>query len=61
MISTWRAAAQLVDGARAQALLAIGLALAQAALLLPIALLVRRVFDIDVPRGDGRARSSPTG
>jgi ABC-type bacteriocin/lantibiotic exporter with double-glycine peptidase domain len=50
VISTWRAAAQFVDGARAQTTFAIGLALAQAALLVPIALLVRRVFDSDVPR-----------
>jgi ABC-type multidrug transport system fused ATPase/permease subunit len=55
VIATWRAAAQLVEGARAQTALAVALALSQAALLLPVALLVRQVFDHDVPDGDEQA------
>jgi ATP-binding cassette, subfamily B, bacterial len=53
--STWREATQLVDGARPQTLLAVTLALGQAALLLPVALLVREVFDTDVPERDEAA------
>jgi ABC-type multidrug transport system fused ATPase/permease subunit len=52
---TWRTAAQLIEGARREAALATALALAQAALLIPVALLVRRIFDVDVARGDERA------
>ncbi len=55
MTSTWREATQLVDGARPQTLLAVTLALGQAALLLPVALLVREVFDTDVPERDEAA------
>ncbi len=45
-------AASLIQGTRAQVGAAVLLAIGQAATLLPIALLVRHVFDVDVPEGD---------
>lgn len=51
--TTWRAISGLVEGSRIHALVAGVLALGQAALLLPVAQLVRHVFDIDIPRDDG--------
>jgi ATP-binding cassette subfamily B protein len=50
--SWWLIVADLAPGTRVQGAIGVLLALAQAALLLPIAVLVRHIFDIDVPRDD---------
>src|SRR3954452_8383421 len=45
----WRQLLRLMEGSRRQVMISLALSLGQSVLLIPIALLVRRVFDVAIP------------
>jgi ATP-binding cassette subfamily B protein len=51
-VATWRSFARLFEGSGRLVALSLGLALAQSAALVPIGLLVKRIFDDALPDGD---------
>ena len=52
MRETWGAFARLFDGSRRLVFASLGISIVQSLLLVPIAFLVRRAFDVSIPDGD---------
>src|SRR5262245_37608606 len=52
MLSTWRSFVRLFEGSHGLVAASIGISIAQSLLLVPIAFLVRRVFNTTIPDGD---------
>src|SRR5262245_43301174 len=53
MIGTWRSVARLLQGTHRLVIASVAISVVQSALLVPIAFIVRRIFDVTIP--DGRS------